>query len=100
VAGHAELRCFAPDHCSTLHGQGKRESAARLFGFPSRLTGRSRKWKSSKGILTSRCDFVLCDSGIPGYEGSVGVMVAEPLHMVITTSPVLINTTYSANAVR
>jgi hypothetical protein len=50
--------------------------------------------------LNLTCDFVLCDSGIASHEGSVGVMVAEPLHMVITTSRLFINTTYSASAVR
>ena len=38
------------------------------------------------------CDFVLSDSGIASDEGFVGVMVAEPLHIVITASPVLLNT--------
>ena len=98
MAGHAELREL---HTGPLLYPPRGRSRKPLLRGTVQQTVKG--WVFAAGTSRSfnlTCDFVLSDSGIASYEGFVGVMVAEPLRMRITTSPVLINTRDSANAVR
>ena len=78
-----------------------------LKGHP--LLGQSvedslRKWQFDARPGPERsfdltCDFVNLESGISGYEGFVGFAVAEPLHVVIITTPPLINESQSKTGI-